>query len=191
MPFNYTVVGIDQSLTATGLALIHSDKNIMAPEAPRHYTAALKPTKERGIERLMYIEKAVERWIPSGTDLAVMEGYAMGIRNGQVFSLGECGAIIKRTVSLRGIPLISVAPGTLKKYVSGNGAAKKNLMLLAAYKKFGVTFDDDNECDAYCMARLGQDYLDASAGNMPVGFTDTYKAVVKYNIKLAGGDVDE
>ncbi len=47
-----------------------------------------------------------------------------------------------------------IAPGTLKKYVAGTGVAKKELMLLKTYKKWGVEFSDNNLCDAYGLARM-------------------------------------
>lgn len=181
--FTHKVFGIDQSLTGTGLAVIDKDGS--------HSTTLIKPTMV-GVERLLYIETALERWIAAGGDLAVMEGYAMGAYAGHTFGLGECGAIIKRTVFLKKIRLISVAPGTLKKYVTGHGIAPKNVMLLEAYKKFGISFHDDDSCDAYCLARLGLEFLDVEGGaECTKEFKAVYKAVVKYNITLNGGDPDE
>ena len=51
-----------------------------------------------------------------------------------------------------------IAPTTIKKFVTGNGQCKKNLMLLQVYKKFGIEFDSDDECDAFSLAKfaLGQ-----------------------------------
>ena len=162
----------------------------MAPESPRYYTTKVKPTV-RGVHRLMYIEEVVTRWIPDNTDLCLMEGYAFAA-HGQAFGLGECGGIVKRVIHLKGKRLLVVAPGTLKKYVTGNGAAKKNTMLLNCYKKFGTSFEEDDECDAYCLARLGAEYLEVEAGATTTkAFQETYKAVEKYNIKLNGGEVDE
>jgi len=39
--------------------------------------------------------------------------------------------------------------------VTGNGAAKKDEMLLATYKRYGVTIMDDNENDAYGLSQIG------------------------------------
>ncbi len=47
-----------------------------------------------------------------------------------------------------------IEPTKLKKYITGKGQCKKNLMLLNIYKKFGIEFTDDNEGDAYCLARM-------------------------------------
>jgi len=47
-----------------------------------------------------------------------------------------------------------IPPGVLKKFITGKGNCKKNLILLNVFKKFGETFDDDNLADAYSLARL-------------------------------------
>lgn len=47
-----------------------------------------------------------------------------------------------------------IPPGILKKFITGKGNCKKNLILLHVFKKFGETFDNDNLADAYSLARL-------------------------------------
>lgn len=171
MPYN--VVGIDQSLTETGYVVI--------PDTGAYASGVIKP-KMYGVDRLIYIENILNTLIDAQTSLVVMEGYAFNPRAGQAFSLGELGGVIKRMVRLRGVPLISVAPGTLKKYVTGDGNAKKNVMLLETFKRFGETFTNDNICDAYCLAKLGHEYLSAARGSScPSTFRAIYKAVCKYN----------
>jgi hypothetical protein len=55
-------------------------------------------------------------------------------------------------------------------------------MLLETFKKFGQTFTNDNICDAYCLAQLGQEYLVAARGGAyPAAFKPIFKAVCKYN----------
>ena len=173
---SYDVLGIDQSLTETGSVILRSDATFDA------YTIR---SKHKGVDRLVDIEsqllKVLQVISPS---IVVMEGYAFNPRAGQSFSLGELGGIIKRMCAINGLRRISVAPGTLKKYVTGDGSAKKNMMLLGAFQKFGVKFTNDNVCDAYCLARLGQEFLIHETVDMkkiPKNFRDIYKAVVKYN----------
>ena len=47
-----------------------------------------------------------------------------------------------------------ITPGTLKKFVTGKGQCKKDLILLKVYKKWGEEFDDNNLADAYSLARM-------------------------------------
>ena len=59
-----------------------------------------------------------------------------------------------------------VPPTKLKKFVCGTGRAKKDLMLLNAYKKFKVSFESSDICDAYCLARMLKEYpIIAEFGN--------------------------
>ncbi len=69
------------------------------------------------------------------------------------------------------VPFKVVAPGTLKKFVTGDGRAKKDLMLLKVYKKWGVEFDDDNLADAYSLARFALE--DFNNGNKTVPEKDS------------------
>jgi Holliday junction resolvasome RuvABC endonuclease subunit len=48
-----------------------------------------------------------------------------------------------------------VSPSTLKTFVCGRGKgkAKKELMLMRCALKFKQEFEDNNICDAYCLAR--------------------------------------
>lgn len=45
------------------------------------------------------------------------------------------------------------APTALKKWHTTDGFADKALMMKVAKCKWGLDFDDDNICDAYCLAR--------------------------------------
>ncbi len=141
----YPVVGIDQSLTCSGVVILR--------DAADHTAVALVPLK-RGVKRLLEIETALRELIPEKTQVVVMEGYAFQAR-GKVFALGELGGIIKRLVHISGIRMLIVPPSTLKKFVLGTGIGQKNKMMLGVFKKWGVEFDTDDECDAYALAKAG------------------------------------
>lgn len=148
-----TVVGIDQSLSCTGVAVLHRT----AEGVVTHTAHAIVPTK-RGLLRLIEIESVLADLTPKDTQLVIMEGYAFGAR-GAVFSLGELGGIIKRAVFKADIRMLICPPSTLKKFVTGSGIAPKNKMMLGVYKKWGVEFETDDEADAYALARVGEAVL--------------------------------
>lgn len=50
---------------------------------------------------------------------------------------------------------VEVAPGTLKKFVTGKGSAKKEIMRIEAYKRWQVEFGSNDEVDAYGLYRIG------------------------------------
>lgn len=90
---------------------------------------------------------------------AAIEGYAYSAK-GAVFNLGELGGVLRLALYKRGIPTIEVPPTYLKKFMTGKGTSPKNLMLKEAYKTYGVDIDDDNECDAFALALVAQQYFD-------------------------------
>lgn len=88
-----------------------------------------------------------------------MEGYASGSKFGRE-QAGELGAIVKQSIRATldtpvCYPTI-VPPTSLKKFVTGSGSAAKDNMLLGVYKKWGAEYTDNNQADAYGLARLAE-----------------------------------
>jgi crossover junction endodeoxyribonuclease RuvC len=131
-----SVVGLDLSLTSTGVA----DGNGTRRFCP----------KSRGIERLhdFYTWAAAVR-----ADLVMMEGYSYGSR-GKVFDIGEMGGVVKLALSMRGVPFIIVPPSTLKKYATGKGNAGKDEVLSAAIRA-GFAGSNNDEADAWWLRHMG------------------------------------
>jgi hypothetical protein len=91
--------------------------------------------------------------------MIAMEAYSMAEKYGQHAS-GEVGATIKLTIlglfpsdDRRGFPVL-VAPQQLKKFASGNGNTKKEMLPKEIFKRWGVDFDDMNIAEAYVLARI-------------------------------------
>jgi Holliday junction resolvasome RuvABC endonuclease subunit len=151
------VVGIDQSLVAFGLVAF-------SPEDETAFAWLYEPP-EHGVRRLMHIRFFVHSTIQQielrcgMPEHIAMEGYSFGSQAGRE-KMGECGATVKiALINALGIARqvaypSMVAPQQVKKFTTSNGNAKKNQMLLAIYKKWGVTFADDNLADAYALARI-------------------------------------
>lgn len=88
-----------------------------------------------------------------------MEAYSMAEKYGQHAS-GEVGAAIKLAVlsqfdpqDRRAYPIL-VAPQQLKKFVTGNGNARKEIISKEVLKRWAVDFDDTNVAEAYSLARI-------------------------------------
>jgi Holliday junction resolvasome RuvABC endonuclease subunit len=71
------------------------------------------------------------------------------------------------------LPYKVINPTTLKSFVIGTKGkkkgSKKELMLLHCFKKWGEEFENNNLCDAYCLARMAlEDMLikQKSTGNV-------------------------
>lgn len=149
------VMGLDLSLTGTGVMAVDDQWRIVER---RLVTSS---PKEENTPRLTKI--AISIMLSVGKirpDLVVIEGPAFGIsKTTSIFQLGELAGIVKRDLFTTNHPFIIVPPSQLKKFVTGKGNAKKDLMLLAVHKKYGEDFEDDNLCDAYVLARYGFQFL--------------------------------
>src|ERR1700690_2602661 len=90
-------------------------------------------------------------------DLIAIEGYSYGSKAGREMA-GELGGVLRHMLWHCGFTYIDVPPTTLKQYVTGKGNAQKSMMIKEVYKKWQYEAADDNEADAYSLARLAADY---------------------------------
>ena len=145
-------VGLDPSLTGFGVAAVGADVD---------QTWLIKP-KKTGVDRLLEISYTLsdmfsdlqqrgDKIVDIAIEDTVRQSYASSV-------LGELAGIVKMTCNtvLQGqarYPL-KVPPSTLKKYATGRGNAKKVEIVLAVYKHWGKEIRDDNEADAYVLAKI-------------------------------------
>ena len=149
------IVGIDQSLSGTGVAILNDDGELQK-------TIIIEPPKKLGIgtKRLDYISATVVEILRCLDERFVIarEGYSFGSKGRATFSLGELGGAIDLSIfrlAIENFVTYSVIPpGSWKKYCFGIGSVKKDTnYLLQVYKKVGMEFPDDNQADAYMIAR--------------------------------------
>jgi len=151
------VIGIDQSLTGTGCVTLKDGKMI------KSILIKSKPTGPSPIDeqkRLETIANEVAR-LSVNVDLAVIEGLAFMARNtGALTKLAGLQYLIRHELLNQKINFVIVPPTTLKKFVTGKGNCHKDLMLLETYKRYGISFSDNNLCDAFGLAKCGEALLD-------------------------------
>jgi Holliday junction resolvasome RuvABC endonuclease subunit len=163
------VVGLDVSLTATGICVAHGDPRcrVDSTAGPVVETAVITAGQDyRGPERLSRVAEAVFSWVRArvtiGGTLFVQEGYAFSAQTAH--SLGEIGGCVRRDIWEHGGNLLVVPPQTLKKFITGKGAGDKNVVIKHAFKRWGFDNDDDNQVDAFGCAMVGLvDELDDDA----------------------------
>jgi len=143
-----TAIGIDPGSAQIGTIVLKEDIIL--------YQATLI-SKEKGIARLAWYRDELNSLILKYevTD-GVIEGYSY-MSKWRAHDLGEVGGVIRLLFYDSEIPLAIVPPPTLKKFVSGKGNCKKDLMMLFAFRKWGKEFPDTHQCDAYCLARYLQE----------------------------------
>lgn len=147
-------VGLDPSLTATGLVVLNKEAEIIRQEL-------IMTSSKVDIEpRLIKVKDHVMSSLGNAELNKFYNVYVEGLSfmsSGQGFTqlaglhyfLRSC--FFQRPVDIK---YEIIAPTALKKFVSGKGNAKKELMLLKVFKKWGVEFSDSNLCDAYSLARM-------------------------------------
>lgn len=141
--------GLDLSLTGTGVCVIDSQGTIC-------FVTKLK-SKTRGMERLQGIRDRVseilEKYEPS---FICVEGYSMGSRAGQAFSIGELGGVIKLMLYEQKREYRDVAPTQVKKFGAKKGNASKDQVMMNVYKEWGFEARSNDEADAFVLAQIAR-----------------------------------
>jgi crossover junction endodeoxyribonuclease RuvC len=146
------VVGLDLSLTSTGMAVVDKDLGTYGSE-PAFQVATVKPGKVRGYERLDLIENRVLGAI-EGADIVVVEGPSFGSTGSSFHQLGGLWWIITRLVQ-REHQMMVASPSVIKKYATGKGNADKDAMMLMTARRFPTFEGDNNAADALWLACAG------------------------------------
>ena len=167
------VVGIDPSLTATGVA----DSNGAL------FTITSKPDDGTVADRARRIATITAHLRPhrlTDAHLVVIEGPAFS-RQGQAGVHLRAG-LWWRIVGLlhaAGVPVAEVSPSALKKYATGKGNADKSDMRMALYKRAGLDVSSDDEVDAWWLRQMGLAHLgDPDAVPLPQAHLSALDKVV-------------
>lgn len=160
-----TAVGLDPSLTSTGLAYLSATDEPGIPGA----TLAITPKKVTGLERLRSIGDAVEAtleaWSP---DVVVVERFVRAAAQAGVHERGGLWWRLVDLVDAAGYPVVLVTPSALKLYATGKGNAGKPAVVLAAARRFEwFAGEVDDEADALWLAAAGLDLLGSPIVVMP------------------------
>ncbi len=163
------VVGLDLSLSSTGIAL--PDGNILT----HGYSLTKYATVDERVERLCAIRSLITVHIDHirdhGADypLVVVEGFSFGSPQGATEAGGLGWAVRVRLWEL-GVPFAIVPPATLKKFATGKGNAGKDDMKLAALQRFDLTFTgtgSGDRCDARWLQEMGLHHMGAPTVDLP------------------------
>ena len=155
------VLGIDQSLTGSGVSIIDIDGII---EIDGIQGKQLIKSTKKGVKRLIDIKNQIlvlnDKFKP---DYVAMEGYGF-MTKGRAFELGELGGMLKVMFTELGKEPMIIHPSHLKKYITGKGNADKSIMLMGIYKKYGIEFDNHNIADSFGISKMALDIMLARQG---------------------------
>jgi Holliday junction resolvasome RuvABC endonuclease subunit len=95
-------------------------------------------------------------------EFAALEGYSYN-SVGHVFELGEVGGVIKVLLIEHMLPYVVVPPVLVKKFATGSVHANKDAMLAAAVQRGHDFGDNDDQADAFFLARIALAYAKNAA----------------------------
>ncbi|GAA3441033.1 Holliday junction endonuclease [Planomonospora venezuelensis] len=160
------VLGVDPSLTATGIA------------HPDGHTERVTCGDLRGTGRLAWICSAVMGPVTTGVDLVVIEGPSYGSMSGAGHhEAAGLWWLIAYHLDGRGVPYAVIPPSSLKKYASGKGNATKADMRMALFQRTGMDLRDDNQVDAAWLRAAGMEALGHPVVDLPKAQRDALAKV--------------
>lgn len=153
------VLGIDPSLTSTGLAVIESHHNVAACLTGYSKSTGRRADAIAAIDRrIQHIADVVMNWLPA--DLAVIEGPSIGSFGGSPWDrAGLWWRIVHRLLAAE-VPVAVCPPKTRAKWATNNGSASKAQVAVAVSRLWPqCPAEVDDEWDALAFATIGAQHL--------------------------------
>lgn len=144
------VVGLDLSLTATGIAYSNGSTGLVKPLS-------------RGDARLAEIRGEVRTAVVAA-DLVVIEDAV--VRSSAAVAIGMVHGAV-RVMLQTGPPYVLIPPATLKKFATGKGNADKTAMAVALLKRAGLELPTSDEVDAWWLRAAGLQLLGEPVVTLP------------------------
>ncbi len=168
------VLGLDLSITGTGAVHTGNTPSIGVDAACAHTISPSDKLKDR---RLGVIKSQVIKILFGGgtigdpdslPEFALIEDLPFNAMAAGV--TGMVHGIVRDLLHEREIPYGLVPAATLKKYATGKGSHPgqgKTPMAIAAIKRAGAEFADDNQCDAWWLWVMAHDHLGSPLFDLP------------------------
>ena len=152
------IIGLDISLSNSGIVKLDTENNTISKFTIKTHP---NPNRMARLEKFWKIfleiidDYCFGDKVLANKVLFSLEDYSYAIRNSRsLISLAEQGGLIRFHFHKIGANLQLYAPAEVKKFATGKGNAKKELMIKAVYKKWGFDTNDQNLADGYVVARL-------------------------------------
>lgn len=140
-----TVIGIDGSLTATGLAVWRDGRFT----SRTIHTAPGVPVEDRWRYICGHIWPAITTHC-----VAAIEGVFKGAKGRQALDLAMVHAVIRYGLHARAVQFAIVDPQAIKQYATGKGNASKDEVIAAAEQRLGATIGDHNQADSLWLVAM-------------------------------------
>ena len=151
------VVGLDLSLTCTGIATVYQDPH--PPTTDKIVTKGHRgdSSRDQYRRRVTITNKVLEYAFAS--NLIVIEGPAMSRNVGSMRERAELVGRIKDSFSEAGDAFIIVGPTQLKRWATGAGNADKAAVASSVTRIAGIEIGTSDEADALALALIGAQVL--------------------------------
>lgn len=171
------IIGLDLSLTATGVAIIDGANALtLTITSAARREAALSDRANRLAEIVAEVLSATLH--PETPDLVVVEQPAFSRTTGHHHDRSGLWWMVVRGLLDWPLDVAEVTPGGLKKFVTGRGNAGKDEVLLAVARRFpDVEVRNNNEADALVLAAMGADHMGLPLVDMPAAHRAALDAV--------------
>lgn len=147
------IMGLDLSLTSTGVAVNGTTSIIMTPT--------------KGVERLVLISSKLREIVNENrVNLVILEGYSFASRHSHAHSIGELGGVVKVMLWRESVPFVEVPPTSRAKFATGKGNASKDEVISSISAKTGIVFKGaggNDECDAWVLQEMGKVHFGLSS----------------------------
>ncbi|CAL9433200.1 hypothetical protein SUDANB21_02093 [Streptomyces sp. enrichment culture] len=168
------VVGVDSSLTATGLASSEGWCRVIGYDDKKNPI-----TKLPHLERLSALRRLLDTVMGAigRPDLAVMEGAALSRAGGGAHERGWLWWRIFERLTDDGVPVGFLSTNQRILYATGKGTGPKTAVVDAVARRWPQwhTGGNDNACDAVTLMAAGRDWLLAPVTSVP----KTHRAAVE------------
>lgn len=151
------VLGVDLSLTATGLARVDWPDGVARLAHIDMATVGSKPSgssiEARSGRLVRLVDGCLEFMVPGG--LVVMESPAYSRQAGARHERSGLWWSVARASLDMGCRVVEVSPTARARYATGKGNASKREVVDAIEARYGVRVANDNEADAVALAAIG------------------------------------
>lgn len=149
-----TVVGLDVSSTATGVAVTHRDGHLGVGTIRAVSLTRGTKVAARGARMMTMADEIFDQMNIGPGQLVVVEGLAFASRDDYKQGAGLWWTVVNRLI-VRGIPFGVVPPMTRSAWAVKGGAKKVEVAMAMARLMPEVQFGNDNEVDAAIVALMG------------------------------------
>lgn len=178
------VVGLDLSLTATGIATANGVRTV---GSTGRASASLRVRHARLADLATQVCLAVSEAAAPRTALVVIEAPAFSRTTGHQHDRSGAWWLVVDELLAAGHLVAEVSPTSRAKYATGKGNAGKAAVVSAVSHRYGITFADDNTADAFVLRAMGLHRYGSPLAQVPKVHAAALDAVAWPDVALLAG----